>query len=65
MYGVRAGCVLGGTGGGVHGGRAGCVLGGTGGGVYGMSVVCAWCTSLYGHLRAGGVLCVLCAACWP
>ena len=36
-----------------------CSWGGAGGAVYGVSMVCAWCASLYGHLRASGVLCVL------
>ena len=40
-------------------GVPGVFLGGAGGAVYGVSMVCAWCASLYGHLRASGVLCVL------
>ena len=64
--GRAAGCTVG-VRGAFWGGRAaGCTvgvpgvfLGGAGGAVYGVSMVCAWCASLYGHLRASGVLCVL------
>jgi hypothetical protein len=55
VYGVRAGRVLGGTGGGVHGVRAGRVLGGAGGRG---NTVCIW--FVCGVLWRSRCVCVLC-----